>query len=269
MADLWVGIDLGKLTDYTAAAVIQRSLSITPNGFPERTSLRFPLYRFNVLALRRYALGTPYTGIVSHIVEQVRRPLFSSLTRLVIDGTGVGGAVVEMFRTPLSGLGHVEAHSITITGGRSWSKVARYDWHVAKVETVGAIREALESRRLKVPPSLEYAQVLKRELLDFRVKLTAAANETFNARQGSHDDLVLALALPIWLANHRQTEMGVYDDRRGLTPAEKAAFAAEEWAIDQYGLDEFERERKASLARRLEADRAAQLDPDDERWWKV
>ena len=41
--------------------------------------------------------------------------------------------------------------------------------------------------------------MLVRELLDFKVKITAAANETFgNFREGTHDDLVLAVAIAAW-----------------------------------------------------------------------
>ena len=38
------------------------------------------------------------------------------------------------------------------------------------------------------------------ELQDFRVEFTPAGQLTFNARSGRHDDLVLALAIAVWLA---------------------------------------------------------------------
>jgi hypothetical protein len=40
--------------------------------------------------------------------------------------------------------------------------------------------------------------VLTRELQEFRVKYTEAGNATFNAREGGHDDLVLALAIAVF-----------------------------------------------------------------------
>lgn len=42
------------------------------------------------------------------------------------------------------------------------------------------------------------APTLLRELQDFRVRFTEAGNATFNAREGAHDDLVLALALAVF-----------------------------------------------------------------------
>jgi hypothetical protein len=51
-----------------------------------------------------------------------------------------------------------------------------------------------------VPAGLDHADTLKQELLDFRVHVTKAAHETYAAREGKHDDLVLALAMPAWVA---------------------------------------------------------------------
>jgi hypothetical protein len=47
------------------------------------------------------------------------------------------------------------------------------------------------------------ASVLVQELLNFRVKITEAANETFGAGDGEHDDIVLAVALACWYAEGR------------------------------------------------------------------
>ena len=43
-----------------------------------------------------------------------------------------------------------------------------------------------------------------RDLETFRVKVTAAANETFGAwREGQHDDLVLAVGIAAWQAERQ------------------------------------------------------------------
>lgn len=211
--DTLIGLDLGQLVDFTAAAVIRRSLAIDPRGgLPERDHRGRPCYRFDVAALKRYPLGTSYTSVVAHVVEQLRRPEMGRRPRLVIDGTGVGVAVVEMFRRALRPYAdRIECHAITITSGRAWSVVGPNTYHVAKIEIVGAIREALESGRLKLPKGLPDGDLLKRELQDFKVKITDSANETFNAREGAHDDIVLATALPIWLAGLPRHEMRTED----------------------------------------------------------
>ena len=51
---------------------------------------------------------------------------------------------------------------------------------------------------LRIAASLHDAAVLARKLQDFRVRFTENGNATFNAREGAHDDLVLALALAVF-----------------------------------------------------------------------
>jgi hypothetical protein len=255
MADVWIGLDLGQHTDYAAAALVRRSMTFDPiTGHPERNHAGFPLYKFEVMAIRRYPLGTSYTSIVHHILGQVQRPELDRRPRLVIDGTGCGGPVVEMFRTALARLPHVEVHSVVITAGQGWRPVARWSWHVSKVELVSAIRATLESQRLKVPARLEHADTLKRELADFRVKITAAANETFSAREGAHDDLVLAVSMPVCLGNWRVFEL--VPDPEWLLPREQQAVSAELAALEKEEVEAAEAERNGRR-REKEARQAA------------
>jgi hypothetical protein len=266
MADVWIGLDLGQHTDFAAAAVVRRSMTFDPvTGHPERNSAGFALYKFEVMAIKRYPLGTPYTGIVQHVVGQVRRPELGRRPRLVVDATGCGGPVVEMFRTALARLPHVEVHSVVITAGSSWRPVARWSWHVSKVELVSAIRAALESGRLKVPARLEHADTLRRELADFRVKITAAANETFSAREGQHDDIVLSVCLPIWLSGLRTMEL--IPDPDWLLPGEQRAVGAEIAAIEREEVEAVEAERHGYRVTKEARQVARHADIDDDHWW--
>ena len=57
----------------------------------------------------------------------------------------------------------------------------------------------------KAPEALS-AGILMAELITFRSKITVAGNETFGAwRERDHDDLVLAVALALWLAENAPT----------------------------------------------------------------
>lgn len=67
-----------------------------------------------------------------------------------------------------------------------------------KGELVSKLQALLHSGDLRIAASLPDAAVLARELQDFRVRFTEAGNATFNAREGAHDDLVLALALAVF-----------------------------------------------------------------------
>ncbi len=75
--------------------------------------------------------------------------------------------------------------------------------NVPKKELVSVLHVLLQPRRLKVAKGLQAAVTLVREPTTIQTKITLAGNETFGAwREGAHDDLVLAVALAAWFAEH-------------------------------------------------------------------
>ena len=85
---------------------------------------------------------------------------------------------------------------------------------IAKNRSVRVFAEELplQAGRLKVSGRLPEAATLRREMLNFRVRITAAANDTYAAwREGEHDDTVLAVALATWAGEAlRKRQMRVY-----------------------------------------------------------
>ena len=63
--DYIVGLDLGKQSDFTAIAVIERKFYVDP-AQPGQL-----LKNFGVRYLKRWKLGTPYTEIVQDVVKLV------------------------------------------------------------------------------------------------------------------------------------------------------------------------------------------------------
>ena len=64
-------------------------------------------------------------------------------------------------------------------------------------------RVVLAERRMTWSRELELMKVLQDELNAFKVKITPAANETFEAgREREHDDLVLSLSLAAWVGEN-------------------------------------------------------------------
>ncbi len=88
------------------------------------------------------------------------------------------------------------AQSAVIAGGRETS-ATRTGWSVPKGELVSKLQALLHAGDLRIAAGLQDATVLARELQDFRVRFTDHGNATFSAREGAHDDLVLALALAV------------------------------------------------------------------------
>jgi hypothetical protein len=187
-----VGLDLGQLTDFSAASAVERSVYLDAEGNPRRTSLGRLIRRYDVRALRRFDLGTPYTTIVDRMAERLR---MLPGARLCIDATGVGRPIVDMFREL-----RIEVYAVTITGGNSWSNPSYNEYRVSKIELVAAIRTALEQERLKVSGGVNHSDVLKKELQNFKVKISKSENEIYSAREGDHDDLALSIAIPLWVS---------------------------------------------------------------------
>jgi hypothetical protein len=89
---------------------------------------------------------------------------------------------------------------ITITGGQQVTRGSAGYRHVPKRDLVGALAVLLQTRRLRISRELRHAERLIEELQNFRVKITSAGNDTYSAwRESLHDDLVLALAVAVWL----------------------------------------------------------------------
>src|SRR5881227_3967640 len=80
-----VGCDLGQSHDPTAIAVVRRL-----DQYPAK-----PLFQVGYLA--RLPLGTPYPAVVTHVTHMLSRPPLRGKAELVIDFTGVGRPVFEMF----------------------------------------------------------------------------------------------------------------------------------------------------------------------------
>ncbi|MGI9069133.1 MAG: hypothetical protein ACR2HX_22365 [Pyrinomonadaceae bacterium] len=185
-----VGLDLGKSQDYTAIALLETRV-VAPDF------IAGPEAVYHCKWLQRFKLGTSYPHIVASVREMCRRePLLTFTPRLGIDQTGVGAAVADMFKQAEI---NADLQPILIHGG---DRATNEDgvWRVPKRELVGVTQVALQTGRLKIPPILPEAGVLKRELQNFQVSISDAGHDSYEARVGKHDDLVLALAMALWLA---------------------------------------------------------------------
>jgi hypothetical protein len=189
----FIGLDLGQAQDFTALAVLSRPRVLGHEPPADRQS------PYAVPHLHRFTLGTPYPQIVAAVVDLLRSPPLRG-SMLVVDQTGVGRPVVDMLTDGLEGRVNCQFCPITITAGHEVTRSEVGQLRVPKKELVASLQVLLQTRRLRIAQALPDAATLVRELETFRVKVTAAANETFGAwREGQHDDLVLAVALAAWM----------------------------------------------------------------------
>jgi len=204
MSTFILGLDLGQTNDYSALIVAEQ---IMPEPAAVPPTDHRP--RYDVRHIERFPLGTPYPAIVDATVETLERPELGTNVRLIIDGTGVGRAPVDMFRERVGRL----AHPVTITSGDAVSVSDDGYIRVPKRDLVGVVQVLLQSKRLRFAQGLQLVSLLTKELTNFHVKIDLeTAHDSYGAwRAGQHDDMVLALALAVWAG-----ENPVYFQPKGL-----------------------------------------------------
>ena len=172
--EFMVGLDLAQSNDWTALAVVERLK--TGYAVPMLTRTR----------------GAAYPAIVGRVADLLETPPLAGQAELVIDATGVGRPVLDLFRA--SG---VDARAITITAGQKPTGSLRFA-KVPKRDLIKVVLLALQVGTLTIAQDQPFADVLARELAELRVKITASGYDRYEAREGEHDDLVLALAIALW-----------------------------------------------------------------------
>ncbi len=113
-----------------------------------------------------------------------------------------------------------------IAAARNHCKIVCFEWHSVRRKT----REpAAPSKGERVFRLTECHS----ELLAFHVKVKVAANETFEAwRERDHDDLVLAVAMAAWLAEHNGQDPGptvIREETHGLALREDCGWKRRGW----------------------------------------
>jgi hypothetical protein len=186
-----LGLDLGQVRDYSAIVVVEQ---LTRRFDPwAEAYIQLQAREYRVRHVERFPLGTTYPAIVDGVEETLADPALTGKTRLVVDGTGVGVPVVNMFQQRGRHL-----LPIVITGGDAISYMGR-TVRVPKRDLVSVLQVLFHSKRLKIAAGVNERDTLLGELANFSAKITPYANHTYEAwREGQHDDLVLALALACW-----------------------------------------------------------------------
>lgn len=218
MASYGIGLDLGQVRDYSALVLSERVQVFdheSPDRYcPDDVPEREVVDTYHVRHIRRWSLGTPYTDIVSDVAAfMADRELEYAL--LVIDRTGVGGAVVDLIsQYHRDGrMGALLPRALTLTAGfKSGSGGAEgFAWSTAhKGDLIGRLLRLTEPPgRVKIAPDLPGGDALAKELRAFQLKQNVRTGHVrFEAqRESDHDDLVIALALSVWFRN-------IYDEPR-------------------------------------------------------
>jgi hypothetical protein len=213
----FLGLDLGQAADYTALVIIERVGHEPPDpmGALEDAAKPFrddhrELDTFEVRHVERLPLRTPYPDVVRVITDLLKTEELNSVVdengyplwpTLAIDATGVGTAVVDMFRASLEYPTIVQLMPIVITGGHSMSRTDG-GLGVPKHDLVGRAVAYLQKGQLKIGRAHEHSALIEAELRNFKMKQNISTGYvTYEAwRERDHDDLVLALCVAVFAA---------------------------------------------------------------------
>ncbi len=198
----YLGVDFGSQQDYSAFALVRQNqvVKVKQNGFGGISYEDIAL-EYQLLFLERIELGTAYHRIVDRIGGILRDEDLRGETMVVPDATGVGVPIIQMMRergvTPMT--------PISIHGGMTVSPNDFGGYSVPKRDLVTALTIVVQSRRLRVASDVKYRAQLVHEMQSFTLKTTKSGNDTYEAlMEKDHDDLVMALAMAIWLAERRK-----------------------------------------------------------------
>jgi hypothetical protein len=200
------GLDLGQAADYSALVIVEAagtSRKVSWEGIRPDLGLlstdsanveTLPMTRLDVRHIERFPLHRKYGQIAADVEARLRRVPVPRY--LVVDQTGVGTGVIEM-------LARLTPIGITITAGNEVQRgTGPQDFRVPKRDLVAALQVGLQNGTLRIAKGLPHAELLTREMLAFRARITQAGHDSYEAwREADHDDLVLAAALSCWAAD--------------------------------------------------------------------
>ena len=186
-----IGVDLGKERNHTALVVMKRVWhAATVSEFIASGTRGYQgEYRHTLVGAERLALGTPYPTVVRW-VKSIADPLGQELGSIVVDATGVGSAVLDLFQKAdlpvrVQGVVITGDQAVGGLGGRTSAGLRT----VSRTELLTKLQVVIQNKGFQVDrPQCREWEALRRELSLLRLD-----------RKGpGQDDLALALALAVW-----------------------------------------------------------------------
>jgi len=154
----WLGVDLGKRVDFSVIAVT------TKKG----DQVRLVYYK-------RWPLETPYSSVIGSIRVIIEKLKY--VEKCLVDQTGVGAYIVEDMQK--GGIPNVEGVTLTLP---------------VKQEILGHLKQLMQNRLFTYPFDVNLTSELNVE----RFELTKTGQVQFSHPEGTHDDILWAVALAVY-----------------------------------------------------------------------
>jgi hypothetical protein len=203
--DRWYcGMDVGQANDSSAFCALNHRVVPEPDWIPNERAKALKQKqseRFELRFLQRLPLRMSYVDQVSRVAEWLSRPPLDKAT-FGLDFVSVGRPVAELFQRALRGR---TVERVLTTAGNEVTRT-NSEWHVPKQILVSQLESRLHTGEFRIAADLAEAGPLKDELRDFSRHVTASGRVTFDARSGSHDDMVFACCVALFLATGGRRE---------------------------------------------------------------
>ena len=187
-----IGVDFGKLRDHSAVVILERSQDQTGLSYTVRGLERFPLH-------------TKFRDVRSRVREITEQYPYRGNCHLLLDGTGIGEPVDELFRSDTFAC---PIEKFVITSGENATS-----GHVPKKDLIANLQLMMEMGELHIPRDLPGTAWLLEEFRAMRAQPTSTGETRYEAPQGEHDDLVMALSLAAWKSRPRVPTVGERSQR--------------------------------------------------------
>jgi hypothetical protein len=189
----WLGLDIGQREDPSALAIVEAA----GGG------------AYHVRHLSRFPLGTPYTHVITNVVNLLERPELRGRTTVALDATGPGRPVVDMLRESLNVRFRLARSAprlvaVTITSGAGANRV-RGGWNVSKKALATTLRVLFGEEKIRIAAALPESAALLKELRSFSEKIDPKTGHTSYEHLNENrdkDDLTVACAIALWVAEN-------------------------------------------------------------------
>jgi hypothetical protein len=226
-----IGVDVGQVHD--PSAMVIASIARQYRG-------RERWLHYECRYIERFPLGLAYPAMVQAVARYIRQlplprdrrePLYDPNTglaiwrpdywRLIVDATGVGRPIVDLFR-----LEQLHPIAVTVTHGDRVTEERWDEVRVPKRLLIGAFQVVMQTERFKVAQALPHARTLIQEAQNFQYKITPTGTDTYGAwREGTHDDVLFAGALTAWYGERQWPPQY----RSGQGRPQKASYSGLKW----------------------------------------
>jgi phage FluMu gp28-like protein len=153
-------VDLGKRQDYSVIAVVAKQ--------PNREDVHLVYYK-------RWPLETPYSSVIGSVRVIIDR--LRSVQKCLVDQTGVGEFVVEDMQK--GGIRNVEGVMLSLP---------------SKQEILGHLKQLMQNELFTFPFDIDLTGELNVE----HFELTKTGQVQFSHADGTHDDILWAVALAVF-----------------------------------------------------------------------